>query len=362
MECLKELVGVTNDTTIPFYDDLATDVQDAIAVSKSGLYMDTLPGGVDLSTIIDKQYMGLILQQGIKARDEAAKILADELVIAIATRYQSAKPKFTGQIGRKAVSATSAVSQKYTGQRYKIIEPIAGNITVNRVEVNVSGSVGFNVIISRCDKGEIGIEEVLFTLPVVSVGNTWVPCTLPDDPIILPMQREGIAQEYFFYYDRQTAGVNPKNNDIKCGTCTGTQNIDALGDFMDYNGVSFNDPNKIHNISSNKMGNGLCVSVVVGCDNDQVICREYDKKDNVQKLMAQAERYKAGEMWIEYIFKSGYVNRMNLLNREYLWGKRDHFRVEFNKRITTIANDMMLGETACYQCKDDKVTKGLIRS
>lgn len=365
-DCLLGLVGVTESTDIPFYSELEDSQKEAIALSTSGKYLDTLSGGIDLMGVDDAAYQVAVLDMGIKACKESSKVLSDELLLAINNRFHPAKTKFNGFIGRRTVSATSTSSGNLQGQRYRLRQPIAGIIDVRGVAVCVNGVGNFNVYIARCNAKDKATEEILFTLPVTTETNTWSIANLASatDGIKLPMEIEGIPQEYYFYWNREeSGGLFAKNNDLKCGSCGSDQQENALAAYMDYNGVSFTDPNNLKKINTDKHGHGLSITAIVGCDHKTVICREYEKKEAVKLMMDKAAQYKAGELWIEYILKSAWVNRDNLQSREYMWGKRNHFAAEFSKRITAIADDMVeLGETNCYTCKENTMLKGTIFS
>lgn len=363
--CLLGIVGVTEKETIPFYADLETELQDSIAESSSGLYLDELPGGIDLMAVDDETYMPQVLQLGVDACKKASKDLYADLLVAINNRFHPAKTNFNGLIGRKTVSATSSSAGEIQGQRYRMNEPIAGLITITKIELQVNGSGAFNVYISRCDAKSSATEELLYTFPVTSVANTWVVANISSatNGIKLPMEIDGVPQEYYVYWKRsESGGFYPKNNEIKCGTCGNNANIDALAGFMQYNGVSISGTDNLFSANTDKAGHGLAITAQVSCDHESVVCREYEKKQAVKLMIEKAAQNKAGELWIEYIFKSGYVNRDNMQNREYLWGKRNHFRKEYEERITAIANTMELGETNCYICKDTPMTKGTIFS
>ena len=361
--CLEKIIGVTDNQTIPSYADIDAGLKTEIAISSSGLYMDRLTGGIDLMAVDTEDYMTSVLNLAVKARDQASKILNDELLLAINNRFHPAKTKYIGFIGRRSVSSTLSSSGNIQGQRYRMHEPIAGYISISQIGVNVNGSGAFNVYVARCDANSKETLELLYTFPVTSIANTWVNANLSSAApgLKLPMEIDGVAQEYYIYWKRDEAGgFYPKDNDIKCGTC-GSKNANAaLSGFMNYNGISLADINNVKNVSTDNMGHGLSVNAVVSCDHTLVVCREYEKKDAVQLMMNWAALYKAGELWIEYIIQSGFVNRDNMQNREYFWGKRNHFQKEFNERITAIANAMELGETNCYVCKDDTMTKGTI--
>lgn len=365
-DCLKDIVGVTANTQIPFYDQLDPEQQTAIAVSGSGNYMDKLTGGIDLMGVDDVDYMKAVLNLGLDARNEASRILNDELLVAINNRFHPSKSKYNGFIGRRTISATNNSTANLQGQRYRTHQPIAGLISISSIALCLNGVGSFNVYIDRCNTHDCAITTGhLYTFPVTTVANTWTNVDMSSQPggIQLPLEVEGLAQEYYIYWNREEAGgLLPKNNDMKCGSCGGKVQSEILLSFMNYDGVAFTDTNKLMSVRNDRMGHGISVSAVVGCDHATVICREYDKKEAVKLMMQKAAQYKAGELWIEYILKSSWVNRDGLQSKEYMWGKRNHFSSEFDKRITAIANAMELGETNCYVCKNDTMMKGTIYS
>lgn len=364
MDCITNIVGVTNKTDLPYYSELSPDMQAAIALSTSGLYIDTLTGGIDLRTIDTADYMTLALQYALDAKPEAEKVFKDDLLVAVNNRYAPAKVKFNGLIGKRSFSANLPVGADNQGHRYRVYQPIAGNITINRIGVALSGVATFNVYVSRCEAGAYGVEELLYTFPVTTTFGLFADADLSSQngQIVLPMQINGVAQEYYIFYKRSEAnGLLAKNNEIKCG-CSGDKGMRALDSYMHYDGVSINDMDNLRSVSADRKGHGISVSSVVGCEHSVIICREYEKKEAVSLMMQWAVLYKTGELWIEYLLKSGYINRDSMQNREYFLGKRNHFKSEYEQRITAIANGMTLGETNCYVCKDDTMTLGTIYS
>lgn len=372
LDCLNQLIGVTANTEIPFYDTLDPDLQTAIAASSSPLFMDKLPGGIDLMAVDEAEYMESILKLGIQARDEAIQILEDEVLMAMAARYHPSKNRYVGDIGRRVYSATSSSMNNMQGIRLRMIEPIAGNILLQAIRLIVDGDATFNIYIAQCTAGDPALSMVpvedggnlLYTFPVTTTANNWAQVDMSaTGPVKLPMEVEGIQPEYWIFWKRDEAnGCIAKDNEIKCTTCMNKTADATLRQYMQYNGIALNDVSNLRNVNIDKNAHGLSLSVEVGCENDAVICREYGKKEAIALMMQWAARYKAGELWIEYIMKSGYVTKDSVQNREYLWGKRNSFRAEFDKRITAIANEMELGETNCYECKDDKIFKGLIKA
>lgn len=365
MECLQNIIGVTANTVIPFYDELSGDTQTAIAAGSSGLFMDDLSGGIDLLGIETVEEMNKILALALQARNAASRVLEQDLLVAMTARYQAAKPKFIGDIGRPQVSGTLTSTGDVQGVRLRAIMPIAGTIAINRLSICINASQTFNIYVGRSESMNDYLEEVLYTFPVTTTaGNFSVADMSSESSLIeLPLEINGVEQEYYVFWKRSEAGnALAKNNEIRCNTCGAKAANNSVRQFIHADGVALASTENLKIPTVDLYAHGLRIQCTIGCENRYVICREYNKKNQVELLMNWAALYKAGELWIEYIMKAADVGRTNLTNREYLYGKRNHFRKEFETRITAIANQMELGETNCYQCKEDRIIKGTIYS
>jgi hypothetical protein len=83
-----------------------------------------------------------------------------------------------------------------------------------------------------------------------------------------------------------------------------------------------------------------------------LFCREYSEDDAVAVVMGYATWYKAGELLIEDVLKQPDVNRYTTMAREYLWGKRNHFRKEYENRIIYLAAVIDVMASNCYVCRE----------
>ena len=86
---------------------------------------------------------------------------------------------------------------------------------------------------------------------------------------------------------------------------------------------------------------------------DKLICREYDRENAIAVTMAWAVMYKAGELLIESILNSNEINRYTMMNREALYGKRSHFRKEYETRIMYLAQVIDFSSSDCFICRDN---------
>ena len=361
MSCFNDLIGVSNkQEALPFYDTLNDDLVTAMETSASGLYMDTLTGGIDLLTLDNQDFMVQVLQAGWDAKKQAEITTRGDLSVAINNRYQAAKKAFNGNIGRTLITTTIAPTGNLQGLRFRMEEPVGGFITISRIQLAVNIAQSFNIYIAQCNAHDQQ-ATVIYTIPINSVANSFATAqiTVPGGLIKLPMQVEGLAQEYYIYWDRTEAGgASPKNNQLRC-YCANDPLWSAM-DYMNIQGMGFTDINNLFSHTADLNAHGLSILARVACDDETVFCREFEDKDVISTVMGWAELFKAGELWIEYVLKTNTVNRETMQSREYLWGKRNHFRTEYETRIQWLVSNMTLDDTNCYKCREDKMFKGKI--
>jgi hypothetical protein len=163
---------------------------------------------------------------------------------------------------------------------------------------------------------------------------------------------DNVLVEYWLVYDRHlpdTSIVSPKNN--KCLCNCGNQTW-LIGQFVYVEGISFDDLTQLnYHTGTSTYANGISLSVDLSCNQAGYMCKEYDKKNAIALTLAYTVLYKAAELTIEKILNSPEVNRYTLMNREYLWGKRNHFRKEYQDRVLYITKTADIKSTDCFICK-----------
>lgn len=362
MDCLTGISGVANDTTIPFWNELDGALTQALMKSTSTLYAANLPGGIDLTTIDSLEMVQAVLKCGLDANIEAIKVTQGDIIMKLNTLYKRDKKNFNGNLGRPDFTSTLNTTGTLHGMRLRMRESIGGNIKIGAMRINVNGPATFNVYIAKCNARDYA-AEIIKTYEVTTTANSWTTIPLGDDTdagITLPMQVQGIAQEYWIFYNRTEAlGVMPKNNQIKCNCVN--DNVYAVFDYMDVHGVAFEAIGNVRSVASDLYGHGLSISANVGCDDSIVMCREYDTSSAMQQAMAWAVNFKTGMLWIENLLKSNYVSREIIQSREYMYGKRNAFEGKYGKQIDYIGINMNLDETNCYTCGKDKMFYATIR-
>jgi hypothetical protein len=127
---------------------------------------------------------------------------------------------------------------------------------------------------------------------------------------------------------------------------------------VSFSGVAGDDLNSLPYFTNYLSGLGLSMEVDAGCDASSIICTMFNDDIAARTAMAYAARYKAGELVHEYILKSNNINRYTMSNREFLWGKRNHFRKEYNDRVTWLSQTADINSIDCYVCNDKRIGNG----
>ncbi len=123
--------------------------------------------------------------------------------------------------------------------------------------------------------------------------------------------------------------------------------------YLQVDGIGFTDPaNMVTSGSTDGYTHGFILDVEIKCESKPLICREYNETEKISVAMAWAANFKTGEYVIEEVLKSAEVNRYTLQAKEYNWGKRNHFRAEYDARVKFIAAEMNPNNSDCFMCKE----------
>jgi hypothetical protein len=350
LQCLTEIIGVTQSDCECIINGLTSDQLTGLRASKSGLFMDDLEGGVHLKALTEIDACKSMAVLATTARDNAIKRLGDDLVVAINNRYKKGKGNFVGPIGRMSFAQSLPILRQWQGVRLRPKEYTDGIVTLTKLQVIFNQSVSVTLRLYKVPMDSVMGEEVA-AWPVTSAANAYVNVTL-SAPVKMPLVENGELMEYYILYDTLEPGVAflPKDNGILCTTCN--RGIVPYGDFISADGVQVNNLSTLNDKIVDKYTHGLILDVAVKCDNEKLFCREYDESDDVAVVMAYATRFKAGELLIEDVLKSPAVNRYTTMGREYLWGKRNHFKSEYDDRIAYLAKIIDVTQANCYVCRE----------
>lgn len=361
LNCLTDIVGVTTNENDCIIEGLTTEQKAQLKVSTSGLYLDDLPGGVHMKAIKTADATKGLYPMAIGSLNNARKLLENDLITALNSRYKKGRKNFVGQVGRMSFAQNLNASADLQGLRIRPVDYNDGVITLTKITHIINLTASYNIYVARAEyngrTSEVVNAEVIKTYPINSVANAYTSIFIeqPDGGLKLPLVQDGQMLQYFIYFSRTEAGgAFAKDNKIVCSTC-GSANTLKLADFLEVKGANFASVSSLSG-SFDEYAHGLTLDVSIKCDNEKLFCGQYVEDDAVATTMAHAVQFKAGELLIEEVLKSPDVNRYTTMAREYLWGKRNHFRKEYEDRINYLANSIDVTASNCYVCREQPNT------
>lgn len=362
LPCLENIVGVSKLDCDCITDGLTQNEKDALKVSVSGLYIEDLPGGIELKTTKTLDSCRNLAEIMLGARDRAIGTLQDDLIVAIGNRYEKAAKPYKGTIGRPSYAITLSDTRQFQGMRLRPRNHTDATVTVKRVSLIGNATVDIPFYIVRtleCDNGKNGV--VVYTDVIAASANNFVAVTLPAGGLVLPLMENGYVFEYWVYFDKGGTSFLPKDSKLGCNCSSSTKSL--LDDYFHVQGVGFADPANMTSTGTfDGYTHGFILDVEIVCESKALICREYSDNEKVSVAMAWAANFKAGEYVIEEVMKSSEVNRYTLQAKEYNWGKRNHYRAEYDQRVKYIAGAVDPNSSDCFMCKERELFFAKINS
>lgn len=348
MECLKQIVGVIKSDCACLVDKLDAGVKEKLAASKSGLYLDDLPGGIELKVLDNLGACQAMADMALKALDNAAMTTKADLITALSGNFTKALNTFRGMLGQMSYNDTMTPTKKYQAYVMRAGDNRDAVAIINRIMLNVSGAATpLDIKIYRAPRGSFMGTE-LASYPLVVSPNNFATANMPG-PLRLPMYIDGQAQDYYFFYDCQAVVLRPKNNKIDCGCPSAT--ISVIGSYIQQFGLEFDDVENLTGGNKDKYMHGFVIDAELVCDSTSIMCGEFDRDEAVAIVLAYAIWYKAGELLIHDVLKSNEVNRYTLQNNQYLWQSKTEFARQYAQRIEYLSEVVDLSNSDCYVCK-----------
>lgn len=358
-ECLTNLVGITQSECTCVITGLDNDILDEglaegikwYTQSTSGLYLDELEGIIPLQSAdgcaeCDDEMANFYY----RSRNSAVKTLADDVMAGFIKRGVNGNRTYFGKVAGTLFSGFMDVSGSgYAGQKIWTVAMNGGSIKINKIYAMMNASATFDVLVYMVERGATEFSLVTTITDIVSIANTVKENILPA-PVTIDLSRYG-AEFYLLYVP---AGFMPLQNSLSCGC---GQKEYLLRDYLTVSGVKGNDLNALSTFGTYTNGGGLALDAQVGCDTTKLICEAYNYDEAAKIVMAYAARYKAGELLHEYVLKSNEINRYTMSSREFLWGKRNHFKKEYADRVAWLVENIDMDLIDCYICNDKKVRK-----
>lgn len=336
MKCLTNIVGITQ------IDSECLPVG-TFEPSQSGLYLDDLEGGINLKAVEGSSAYEDLEQKAKSARDTAIKKFEADILAALNVKYKDKRKPFIGQIGRPSYNSSLSSSKDLHFLKISNKGNSEPTLTINNIKLILDSSITTTVSIVD-ENGTPYFDE-----EVTTVANQFTNVPM-SEPITLNMDRD-----YYVVWETLGTGAKPRNVKISCG-CSG----ESFDDYLIVRGGETNDIFQQGRLD--QYTHGFSLGVDIRCEVGSIICNEYNNNNAIALTSAWAILYKFGEILNESVLNSGEVNRYTMMNREYLWGKRNHFRKEYEDRINYLAESIDLTASDCFICKNTEFIKAGIMS
>ena len=355
MECLNGIIGITPELCDCLTNELSQEDIDTLQSSKSGLYLDDLPGGVDLGALMKSDVCKNLGKIAIAAMGSAAKAITTDLTVALNEEYKKDVNNFKGTIGQMSYAGTLPVTKQYQAFLLRGNDGTDTILTINRVGIIVNGSEALTVKIIQAPRNS-SVGTVIKEIPVTSVANGYVWAIPDGGPLVLPLSLNGQPLDYYFVYDSSTgAGVAPKDNKIFCN-CPGSKR-GVITSYITPMGLQLDDLNNLSSGVVDKNTRGILLDAELKCSTTALVCGNFDSQEAVSVVLAVCMQYKTSEMLIEGLMKSREINGYVMQNKEYLWGKRNNAVKEYQNRIQYLVRVIDISDSNCFVCRDEQLYK-----
>lgn len=352
MECLKNIIGISRTDCLCVTDGLSGEQKQDLITSVSGFYLDEIEGAVSIKEVKLLDYCGGFYQMAKDAVTIAKQRFESDIEIALSRQYENARPNFHGDLGRLTYAGFLNKNRPY--QFMKIEPNQAGDavITLNTARVIVNAADTLNVFILAGYEGEI--PQVIHTVQVNTTPNIYASIPLPDQRDF-PTTVNGQKMNYFIAWQGLETTL-PRDNKLSCN-CTGGNGWDG---YVTLKGGE-SDSLSLQNVNTNDgYSHGLSVNVQITCKTGLLVCREYNAKNKIAVASAYAILYKANEILNEKILQSPEINRFTLMKRDYLWGKRNHFRAKYDEYLNWLSYEIDVKQSGCFICRENQFIVGNI--
>lgn len=345
MECLNNLIGITADNCQCLTANLTQEEIAELKVSKSGLYLDEVEGGLFLRNVVQLDKCKSFIQIQKDAIKNGQQFLIAELVKGLAVKYKTKKNQYFGTLGRMNYTTNLAISKRLQYLKVEPVQETDGVVTLKAINLYLNQNEPTNVWIVEMFEGD-------------TIGTTIWEQTVENRvalDIKLPLKKNGRLVNYFVVWEKVGA-VLPRDTKASCNCPNGN----GFENYIYLKGGEADDFSALNNSNSDGYTHGIVLEVEIRCETGNLFCKEYDESDAVAVVMAWALRYKSAELVIENVINSGEVNRYTLLSNTHLWGKRSHFKKEFEDRIAYLLDVIDVTSSDCFICRDDKIKVGNI--
>lgn len=345
MKCLEKIIGLTLNDCNCYEEDGSASFSN---ISYSGYYLDDSEDGITLPALDALKECGDngLWQMMDNARREGINEFLTDFKVTVDKENEPRYRRFTGTIGQRGGKEIidAAAGWIITPKCVKGSELILREIGVSFYEDSMQDDSWF-ISLYKWNEG----WEFINSLPTgvqAKKGVVWQDAdwALPltdhyGEPIVYLLMVEDLA-------DRLA------NNKISCG-CGGGKEL--WMNYVNIQGVSDRNGGELRkHEKGDKYNHGLMLKADISCSGMTWLCAgesEY-KREAFYKAVAKTIQYYAVNKLIGKILNSGNVNRYTLMQREHLYGKRNHNRKEIEAHLEYLANHLPVEDVDCWICRN----------
>lgn len=365
--CFDNIIGITQ-VYCPCQDDNRPEDYD---VSKSGLYLDGLLPMNFLQAAQSCEYSDM-WTMAKNAIFEASKHLQADLFSCIRGYTSQKRTSYKGTIVdvTKITPAgkSVAITNDYAGMKLDIGKIRGGKMTINRIGTYFAATSTIDLTITDTSQGEL---MQIIGLPTVANQIEWY--TLQNKINLSLADPYNMRRSLSFLYPK-VPGLKAKESRFSCN-CGGWKpyfdysrptydNISDKGNYGYANylmaaGVTGNDLENIDSWMHNEgFSYGIILDVTLACSMEGLLCNPAEdyETDPIHLTIAHTLRYKAAEIIIDKILKSGQPTRYTMVAGTQLLKDKADYQDAYNSRVmnylcTEISNDIKT-YSDCYVCRD----------
>lgn len=354
MECLNEIVGLLRKDCECITDGLTREEKEELTTSTSGLFIDTdLNGVINLRAINNPIACKNMATAFKNARQGAISKFRESLFAGI-FHLNTENKGFNGDLNKPNYVGALDANKAY---RFVAIKPhnrSDAKMIIRSVKLGIDriGMVALHIL--KLKRGDV-IPEIVKSTTKEFMPKTWEEVPMDYECLFV---ENGEVYDYFVCWMPYDEKVKPLDNSVDCGCGS----ITTWKEFVSFEGGEADRLDTIHSARTNKHAYGLVVNVSISCHLDNFICNEYNTNAAIKSVANYAILYLTAAHLLEFILNQSEISRYTTMNLEALYGKRNHFRKEFNDRIQYLTANLDTSNTDCFVCKQGPIVSRLLRA
>lgn len=354
MECLNEIIGLFENDCDCITKGLSSEEIKELTTSKSGLFIDTdLNGAINLQALNSESSCKNMITYFKNGKNAAVKKFEADILAGITQKYTDAGGNYNGLLGKPSHVGDLNVYKDFQYFKMKAVQPSDADITIKNVRIGVSKSAIIEVHIIRVAQGET-TAEIVETKTAQSNAGMFVQIEFNAH---LPITFDGRTYDYYIVWERPD-GVFPFDTKADCD-CGGNR---TYQNFISISGGEVDTLGQLYNGKETSFSHGIIVDVEIRCKTNKLICRDYKNRDAISVTTAWAILYSTAANIIDAILMNTEINRYTTMNREAMYGLRNHFRKEYNTRMIYLTETINVTSSDCFICKQGRIFVTTIES